>query len=123
MNHIYAHPDGWIVKLIRGGIRYQAFIAHGTDRAAALKKAEATRDEFIRIHGAQHVIPARSNTGLLGITEVTKWSHGKPQPCFQVTLGDPRKTTRRFNYRTFMGREVALQKAIAHRQKLEAAHD
>lgn len=122
MNHINPHPDGWIVKVIRAGIRYQAFVAHGADRAAALAQAEATRDEFIRIHGA-HATPApRSNTGLLGITEVTKWNHGKPQPCFQVTLGDPRHSTRRFNYTTFSQREKALKKAIAHRQKLEAAH-
>ena len=122
MNHIYPHPDGWIVKVTRAGIRYQAFVAHGADRPAALKKAKATRDEFIRIHGEHHVIPPRSNTGLLGITETTKWSHGKPKPCFQVTLGDPRHSTRRFNYTTFGQRETALQKAIAHRRKLEVAH-
>lgn len=119
MNHIYPHPDGWIVKVIRGGIRYQAFVAHGANRAAALVKAEATRDEFIRIHGAHHTIPVRSNTGLLGITEITKWNHGKPQPCFQVTLGDPRHSTRRFNYTTFNQREKALEKSIAHRWSLE----
>lgn len=122
MNHIYPHPDGWIVRVIRQGIRYSAFIAHGTDRAAALRKAKATRDEFIRIHGAKTTLGPRSNTGLLGITEVIKWSHGKPQTCFQVTCGDPRQNTRRFSFTTISQRDKALAEAIACRKKLEAAH-
>jgi hypothetical protein len=122
MKNIYAHPDGWFVRLKRNKMTYSAFFGYGPDRDASLQRAIAARDEFYRLHGEKPTIPVRSNTGILGISEMTKWNHCKPMQCFQVTFGDPRVKTRRFPYTSFSEREKALQNAIACRRQMEAAH-
>lgn len=122
MKNIYEIPYGFRVIIHRPELTYRAFVKFGDDRAAALKKAQALRDEFFAVHGEFGISGQRprSNTGISGISEQTKWFHGQPKQCFQVTCGHPKKGMRRFYYQTFAGRELALNRAVAHRQKLEA---
>lgn len=117
MKHIYEDHTGWRILIQRRNLSFRSFITFAGNKAAALQKAMAVRDEFLAAHGG---LAARSNTGVSGVTELTHWTRGFPQTCFVVTMGKPcRNWKRRFFYRTFSQREAALQKAIAHRQRLE----
>lgn len=124
LKNIYEIPHGWRVIINRSDLRYQAFVAFGGDKAAALQKAIAIRDEYFALVGVAESPSgqrARSNTGISGISEQTKWFHGKPYYCFEVSCGHPRKGTRRFYYRNVSGREQALAAAIEHRNQRVAA--
>lgn len=117
--NITAHPDGWLVQVTRSGIKYQAYFAYGKDRAAALQRAIAERERFFDLYG-RYVTghKPRSNTGIAGISETTKWSHGKPYETFSVSFKRGAVGMKRFRYRTLGDRSRALRKAIAYRARI-----
>ena len=118
--NIFEIPYGYRVIINRTGVRYQVFIKFGDDKPAALARAIAERDNFFAEHGEFGTSGQRprSNTGISGISEVTKWFHNKPAECFSVTAGHPRHGITRFFYRGSKQRSVALRRAIAHRARL-----
>lgn len=119
--HIYPNSGaGYVIRLKRAQVQIVACIPFGGDQAAALVRAVAKRDALLAEHGPAGIAPARSNTGITGICEVTKWFHSKPYDCFQVTTASPKKTgsMKRFFYRGESDREVALRRAIAHRARV-----
>lgn len=113
------HDNGWIVKITRARVQFVACVPFSGDEAAALVRAVAKRDALLAQHGRPSLASARSNTGLTGICEVTKWWHSKPYDCFQVTTANPRKpgAMKRFFYRGLADRARALRAAIAHRAR------
>ena len=115
MKNIYSDGYGYRVQIERNGIRFDSFIGFGTDRAAALQKAVAVRDDFL---AKAEVLRSRSNTGVAGITELSHWTSGSARQCFQVTCGSPGPGwMRRFFYRTFAERQRALRAACHHRAR------
>lgn len=118
--HISAHPDGWLVRVERGGVRYQAFVRYtygatspapasspgGEDTgeggpqtpSAALTRALQLRDRFLRItaevHANRHRLKGKSNTGWSGISETSNWRDNRPYPCFAVSWQVRRPNTR-----------------------------
>ena len=120
MKNIYEIPYGYRVIINRAEVRFQAFFAFGEDKAAALKCAIAERDNFFAVHGSGGISGQRprSNTGISGVSEVTKWFHNQPYQCFQVTVGNSHvHQPVRFHYRGTSGRLVAFHKALAFRVK------
>lgn len=113
--YIYTDPNGWRVEIVRRDVRLRKFFpAHG-DFAGALARAQAFRDQFLRVQGAAQ---PRSNTGVSGITELTHWTRSFPQPCFVVTVGVPGPDWRhRFYYRTAAERQQAFRAAVADRAR------
>jgi hypothetical protein len=117
--NICAHRDGWLVQVKRSGIKYQAFFGYGPDRAASLQRAIAERDRFYDLYGRYATgHKPRSNTGLCGISETTKWSHGRPYECFSVSFQRGAVGMKRFRYRTPGDRSRALRDAVAYRARL-----
>ena len=116
--NIYRHSGvGYALRIKRGGVKL-VFLTR--DLALAIQR----RDQFIAQHGDVRRI-ARSNTGLVGITEVTKWFHSHAYPCFQVTTRHPKHgDMKRFFYgltsdrRPLTSRREALRAAVAHRTRL-----
>ena len=116
MKNISADNYGYRVEMMRNGIKFDSFIRFDGDRAGALKKAIAIRDDF---RARADAIRPRSNTGVAGVTELTHWTRGYPQTCFVVTHGKPcRNWKRRFFYHTLSQRQRALRAAVAHRARL-----
>jgi hypothetical protein len=120
MKNIYDNGYGYRVMIKRASLKFDALFKFGSDKPAALARAIAERDAFFAAcgetsHSGQKV---RSNTGIAGISEVTKWFHNRPLDCFQVTIGRPQTTgVKRFTYHGVAGRERALRAAIAHRTR------
>jgi hypothetical protein len=138
--NISAHPDGYVVRVKRSGVFYQAFVAkgfkaqgstfhvdggptlnleHGTLNAA-LAEAVRLRDRFIAIHGA--IAPkgshkkAYSNTGVVGVSEATAWHHSKPYDCFIASWRETgRGRTKRFYYGEHRARAEAFHAAVQWR--------
>lgn len=149
--HITAHLGGFNVRVTRNKVTYRAWVAGSyrppsppspggegwgegeplTDNAA-LTRALALRDRFLRIHGEvanRHRVKGRSNTGYSGISESVKWSRGThAYPCFEVSwCVAGRQRLRRFTYGPKNSRTAALAHAIRHREqmtglKLTATH-
>jgi hypothetical protein len=113
--NISAHPDGYLVRLERGDVKYQAFVA-GHD-AGALLKALWLRERFYRVCGlpqrrtARH---SRSNTDVVGITETTHWNHGHEYRKFNVHTGGCNKG---FYFGRRRSRADAFNLALNHRAK------
>ena len=119
-SNIYEIPHGYRVIINRPEIRYQVFVAFGTDKAAALQRAIAERDQFFALHGkfgtsGQRV---RSNTGVAGVSETVKWVGNNSYNCFQVTAGSCHKGIEKFFYRGAAQRSRVLRAAIARRSQL-----
>ena len=120
MKNIYEIPYGYRVIIKRSDVRFDVFIQFGADKVAALQKAQAERDNFFAVHGqfGPSGQRPRSNTGISGLSEVTKWFHNQPYNCFQVTVGKSNTNPPvRFHYRGTSGRLVAFHKALAYRVK------
>jgi hypothetical protein len=113
MKNIFETTYGWRVIIMRSGVTFTSNIPFNGDRAAALKKAAAIRDEFYAEHGFNS---PHSNTGICGISESVKWAHSKSYPCFAVSVGN--RHPRRFVYRTPEERQIAIRQAIALRALL-----
>ncbi len=129
--NISAHPDGWLVRVVRNRVTYQAFVPQS--RADGLERAVALRDRFLRIVGEvranRHRVKGRSNTGWSGISETTMWRHNHPHPCFSVHWNVPRASRlpgqrgtiakmRRFYYGPKCTREQAKAQAIRCREQM-----
>lgn len=115
MKNIYPDPYGWRVEITRNCVKFESFIKFGADRAAALRKAVAIRDDFL---AKASVLNGRSNTGVAGVTELMHWTGGQPRACFQVTCGSPGPGwMRRFFYHTLPERQRALRAACHHRAR------
>ena len=115
--NIYANTGaGFVVKIKRAKVQFVECIPFSGDEAAALVTAVARRDALLAQHGRVAIDQARSNTGITGICEVTKWFHSKPYDCFQVTTRNPRRGgMKRFFYRGLAQRPRALRAAVAFR--------
>lgn len=129
--NISAHPDGWLVRVVRNRITYQAFVP--ASRVDGLERAVALRDRFLRItaevRANRHRVRGHSNTGWSGISETENWRHNRPHPCFSVHWSEPRAVRlpgqrgtiarmKRFCYGPKVSRALALQQAIAHRERV-----
>jgi hypothetical protein len=112
--NITKHPDGYLVRIVRGDLKFSAFIPHS--RPDALAAAIAQRDRFYKICGpmrARGLRPtAHSNTGLVGISETVHRRNGRELNCFLVHA---RGRNKRFYFGWRLPRRAALQRAIAHR--------
>lgn len=123
--NICAHPDGYLVRVQRGGILFQAFVpccktATAIARGEAIARAEALKENFlaqlpenVRVHS----FTPRSNTGLSGISETVCWRHGRPHDCFNVSWYERRPGRRGIARSTrvffkWSEREAGLQRAI-----------
>jgi len=123
--NIYEIPYGYRVLISRPGIKFDVFIRFGkvggrtSAKPAALARAIAERDRFLALHGRTYSgQQPRSNTGISGISEVTKWFHNRPLDCFQVTIARSQRIhPKRFAFRHAAGREPALRAAIAWRSR------
>jgi len=139
--NISAHPDGWLVRVERLGVRYQAFVAYHwkpsrpslpslTSRETSLARAIALRDGFYRIAGecsrpkvlGPHA-RGHSNTGTPGISESCHWSHQRPHPCFIVHFRclRPDGSTRGNNKRFYYGGVGSRTSARPREQAFKAA--
>lgn len=113
-HHIAEHPDGYLVRIVRGSLKFSAFIPYS--RKNALAAAIAERDRFFEICGP---IPARglrvkaySNTGIVGVSQTIHRRGGKDLNCFLVHA---KRRNKRFYFGWRVPRSVALQRAVAHR--------
>jgi hypothetical protein len=123
--NISAHPDGYLVRVNRAGLKLQAFIRYSAPDALA--RAIRIRDRFLisagptfpkRILRSEYREAARchSNTGIPGITETVKWVKYQPRNCFTVYLGKHhRPQMKRVYFGRRRTRAQALQRAIALR--------
>lgn len=114
--HICTHPDGYLIRLVRGAVSYQAFVT-GHD-AGALLKALWLRERFYQICGpvARRVSRhARSNTDVVGITETTHWNHGHEYRKFNVHVAGRNKG---FYFGRRCSREQAFTAAVNHRAQV-----
>lgn len=117
--NISAHPDGLLIRVQRGEVLFQAFVP--ASAPAALEDALRLRDKFLKLAGpkARRRLKAKSNTGILGISESTMWRHSRPYDCFCVSLDkDSQHRSRRLIYGNGRSRESALRQAIALRARL-----
>lgn len=129
--NISAHPDGWLVRVVRNRVTYQAFVP--ASRADGLERAIALRDRFLRItaevRANRHRVRGKSNTGWSGISETASWRHNRQYLCFSVHWNEPRAVRlpgqrgtiakmKRFGYGPKVSRSQALQQAIAHRERV-----
>jgi len=113
LTNIFENGPYYRVKVERNGIKFQVCIPFGQDKPVALQRAIAERDHILAQVGP---VQPRSKTGVAGISEITKWSYGRPQPCFSAQIGGTaRRRLRRFYYHTLKSRELALKRAIAWR--------
>ena len=108
--NISHHVDGYLVRVQRSGVLFQAFIAGHTPEALA--RAVAVRDRFLARAGHR---AARSNTGIPGVSEHTHWSHNHAYEGFSASY---RGRARHFTWRACGGRAQALRAAVAYRSRL-----
>jgi hypothetical protein len=112
--NITEHPDGYLVRMVRGSLKCSAFIPYS--RKNALAAAIAERDRFKEICGpvAAHGLrpKAHSNTGIVGVSETVHSRNGRDLNCF---ISHARGRNKRFYFGWKLPRGAALQKAVAHR--------
>jgi hypothetical protein len=114
--HICAHPEGLLVRIRRGDVTYQAFV--NKSRSNALAEAIAIRERFLQIAGRPKR-KARSNTGVLGVSEITHWKRSRPYDVFSVSWSaGGRVYHRRVSYGLKRSRESALREAVALRVRM-----
>jgi hypothetical protein len=101
MANVHRHPDGFLVRVQRGGVLRQKFIAGHSERSQrkAEQLATAYRSMSKDKAGLQKV--ARSNTGIVGISQ-------SKDGGFQVSLGKGRNRSAK-----------TLDEAIAIRRAFE----
>lgn len=124
--HISDEGGRYVVRVRRGAVTFRARVPK--TRPDALAEAVRLKERFERRAGPA-LYPrtkplntaAQSNTGIIGITETTKWNRGRPRDCFHVALFG-RPTCKRIYYGSFRPRAVALAIAVQLRQQTEAAH-
>lgn len=132
---------GYNVRVGRAGVVYRAWVPGsyrppsspspgGEGRGeggplstdAALARAIALRDRFLRIHGEvnRHRVQGKSNTGLAGISETTKWKRNHSYPGFSVDWCERgRHRNRHFRYAPgFCTREQAAAQARSFRARV-----
>lgn len=124
--NISAHPDGYLVRLQRRKVLFQAFVPKS--RPDALERAIKLRDRFLATAGAKLVVKSRrphrrgwSNTGIVGISELVTWRRCRSYNCFSVSWSvEGHGHTKRFLFGHKGGdtRADALQSAINHREQM-----
>lgn len=112
--NISAHPDGYLVRIVRGDLKWTAFVP--SSRPDALGEAVRLRDRFYKICGPVGTRKAskipRSNTEVVGISETIHWKGVRPRRNFIVhTCGK----NKRFYYGQQRTRTQAFNAAVAHR--------
>lgn len=124
--HITDAGDHYSVRVRRGDVTYRARVPKS--RPQALAEAMQLKARFEQLAGSPRYNPrrslatiARSNTGIIGITETVKYRAGFPQDCFHVALFG-RPTSKRVYYGRCRPRAVALAQAIQLRKQAEAGH-
>ncbi len=121
--NISAHPGGLLVRVIRGRIKYQAYVAFGkVGQASSLSRAIDLRDRFLRLHGAtvnRHQVKGKSSTGIAGISETTQWRRSRPYAAFSVSwYRHGRQNARRILFGAHRPRAVAFAQAKALRARM-----
>lgn len=111
---------GYNVRVGRAGVVYRAWVRDGS--AAGLARAIALRDRFLRLHGEvnRHRVQGKSNTGLAGISETTKWKRNHSYPGFSVDWCERgRHRNKHFRYAPGLcTREQAAAQARAFRARV-----
>lgn len=114
--NVCKHPDGYLVRIVRGDLKWSAFVPHS--RPDALAHATTLRDKFYAVCPAaarrKHSKHARSNTDVVGISETVCWHRGLPHNNFIVHASGK---NRRFYYGRQRNRAAAFKLALAHRAK------
>lgn len=120
--NVCQHPDGVLVRIKRGAVLFHAFVPNS--HPAPLVKALLLRDGFKTLAGqAKRPTPAaRSNTGVVGVSETTMWRGNYSYPCFIVGCSrEGKRTNKRFVYggrATSISRAEAFQRAVAYRRAM-----
>lgn len=118
--HISAHPYGYQVRIVRGGVWYRAFVS--SRHPDALGRAVAIRDRALRVVGEvtnRHRVRGKSNTGVAGISETAQWRHNRQGLCFLVSWRDQgRARTHRFFFGPRRPRAVAWANALRFRERV-----
>ncbi len=128
LHHISPVPDGFLVRVTRGGVVAQVFIAKGVRHA--LRHARAARDELLagapdgdyeyageRPYLISHPV-ARSNTGFVGLSHT--WNKRRKdyyeviKAAVQVVCG--RTQSRTFSVNAYGGYEQALKAGYEWRE-------
>lgn len=118
--HICRHPDGLLVRVSRGGVRFQALVPNGFN-GDALAEALRHRDRFLKLAGPVVLNGLPSNTGITGISESTTWRHNRPYPCFIVQWSRAGKRTVRrvtFGPHNGLSRSAAINQAKTLRRRM-----
>lgn len=119
--NISATPDGYLVRVVRQNVRWQAFVSYS--REDALLHAIGLRDRFIQRAGEvlKRHTKGSSNTGVPGISETVHWRRNRPISCFLVYLGkDQHPQNKRFYFGEFRPRQNAWQAAVRMRRAVGA---
>lgn len=123
--HISDDGSLYIVRVRRGPMTFRASVAKSS--SDALNHALRLRDQFLIASGPalyknqRWPSHARSNTGLVGISETVKWTQYRPRYCFAVSTAWTHPTMKRVYFgphsRT---RAEALRMARGYRARMKA---
>lgn len=112
--NISEHPDGYLVRIVRGDLKWTAFVPYS--HPDALNRAIKLRDRFYKVCGPAKVRglskAAHSNTGIIGVSQTVHRRRGRELNCFIATT---RGHNKRFYFGWRVPRSTALQRAVAHR--------
>jgi hypothetical protein len=122
MHHISPVPDGFLVRVTRGKVLKQIFIAKGTPKAR--QRAIAARDELLAnvplaIYERNRPIfhtAARSNTGFVGLSYTV--NRAKSGEEYEVIKASVRATRNRTKCTTF-----SINKWGSYEAALKAAYE
>lgn len=120
--NISRHENGLLVRVVRRGVTFRAFVPNGF-KGDQLAEASRRRDHFLQLAGPipKPTPPARSNTGIAGISETTAWSRGGYScPIFTVDWrehGLRRHCHIRYG-KNGLSRQAALEQAKALRARV-----
>lgn len=129
MHHVHAKKGGYEVMIKRQGVVYRVWLsASGRADGEVLAEAMALRDKFVAmagplLRGARGTYRrSRSNTGIPGISEFTRWMKSTPREAFAVGWRENGRARKKFiSYGAGLrSREVALRMAVEIRRRVGA---
>lgn len=123
-DNVSVHPDGYLVRVMRHGVLFQAFVPGS--HAAPLERAIELRDRFLQLAGGSRHPKSRrphrvaySNTEITGISETVTWRGYRSYNCFNVSWSvEGKQHQKRFLFGRGVERATALQAAIKHRRQM-----
>lgn len=128
MHHISPVPDGYLVRVTRGGVLRQVFIRKGSPNARQLAiaardamLADVTAADYERNRPICHTV-ARSNTGLVGLSYIVNVAKSGVYEIIKATVRTARNRTKcqSFSVNKLGSYEAALEAAYEWREALLA---